>query len=132
MSQIAILLLSIVPHDPGILRESHDSVELNHFYDEHGRLVFDQVIWWDWSCRDERYQVVDWRLVKQPWQVPVMERGGYRCLWLDGEQMRCVYSRSYQESWLQYDPELAEREILPKEARRGLRERKTTVQSRPM
>ena len=40
-----------------------DLVEINHFFDEQGRLVFDQVIFYDWCPEDSRYQVRDWRLL---------------------------------------------------------------------
>ena len=53
----------IAPQDD-VARESVDLIELNHFYDEQGRLVFDQVIFYDWSAADARYNVRAWRLVK--------------------------------------------------------------------
>jgi len=34
-----------------VAREQVDLVELNHFYDEQGRLVFDQLIFYDWAER---------------------------------------------------------------------------------
>jgi len=42
-------------------------------------------------------------------------------MWHDGEQLRNVHSRSIRETWTQYDPELVEREYLPKERRKELR-----------
>jgi len=119
---LALLLLGIIPHDD-VVRESVDLVELNHFYDEHGRLVFDQVIFYDWSPGDSRYMVRAWRLVKNPNILPVRDwdRGGYRSLWQDGEQLRDIHALSFRETWTQYDPELVEREFLPKERRKELR-----------
>lgn len=114
--------LAITPI-PDVLRESVDLVELNHFYDFDGRLVFDQIIFQDWSERDARYQVVAWRLAKTPDILPERDfaRGGYACVWVDGSVVRSVRARDYRESWTQYDPELAEREVLPKERRRELK-----------
>ena len=49
-------------------------------------------------------------------------------MWQDGEQIRHIHSKSIRETWTQYDPELVEREYLPKERRRELR---TVKMSRP-
>src|SRR4051812_20686862 len=100
-----------------VIREYVDLIELNHFYDEHGKLVFDQVIFYDWSWIENRYNVRAWRLVKNPNQLPQqdLENGGYRAFWQDGEYMRYISSKEIRETWTQYDPELIEREYLPKE-----------------
>jgi hypothetical protein len=118
---LALLLLAIVPAEP-ILVDHVDLVELNHFYDEQGRLVFDQVIFYNWSPAAERFQVVDWRLVKDGTQLPAHDwrQGCYVATWQDGEVLRRVTAASYRETWTQYDPELVEREHLPKDARRKL------------
>lgn len=47
-----------------VLTDKVDVVEVNHFYDEQGRYVFDQVIYYDWNRYEGRYDVVDWRLIK--------------------------------------------------------------------
>lgn len=106
-----------------VIRESVDLIELNHFYDEHGRLVFDQVIFYDWSAADCRYNVRAWRLVKNPAQLPQRDwaKGCYSAMWQDGEQLRQVQAKSFSETWTQYDPELLERQIAPVANRRGLR-----------
>ena len=49
---------------PLVLTDRVDVVELNHFYNGNGELVFDQVVWWDWNSAESRYDVVDWRLLK--------------------------------------------------------------------
>lgn len=97
-------------------------MELNHFYDEKGKLVFDQVIYYDWSPQQGRYMVRDWKLLKVPGQDPIQqdEDGDYVAAWYDGEWLRVVRSPLVHESWTQYDPELVEREFLPKEDRAEL------------
>lgn len=122
MCGLVLLLLSIVPRDD-VARESVDLIELNHFYDEHGRLVFDQVIFFDWASSESRYNVRAWRLVRSPSQLPHRDwaGGGYSATWQDGEQSRHIRSKSIRETWTQYDPELVEREFLPKEKRKELR-----------
>ncbi|ADB17785.1 hypothetical protein Psta_3121 [Pirellula staleyi DSM 6068] len=119
---VLLLTCGISPQED-VAREVVDLMEVNHFYDEEGRLVFDQVIFYDWSADDSRYMVRAWRLVKNPAQLPQKnwQVGGYVAVWQDGEILRKVHSQAMRESWTQYDPELVEREFLPKEKRRELR-----------
>lgn len=139
-SILAALILSIIPQDDGICRDFVDLVELNHFYDEKGELVFNQLIWYDWSEFEGRFQVRAWRPVRshaampirqwfdkfdsQPANLlsglPVKGRGMWVSSWADGEAYRCVTAKSFTESWTQHDPELAEREFLPEEKRKEL------------
>ena len=116
-----VVSLGIAPRE-NVAREAVDLIEVNHFYDEHGRLVFDQVIFYDWSQDDARYMVRAWRLVKNPAQLPQRDwkDGGYAAVWQDGDLMRHVRAKSFRETWTQYDPELIEREFLPKERRKEL------------
>jgi hypothetical protein len=137
VSPITIVLSAIVvglgvsPREE-VARETVDLIEVNHFYDEQGRLVFDQVIFYDWSEGDSRYMVRAWRLVKSPTQLPQRDwkSGGYVALWQDcgqgGEVLRRVHSQSIRETWTQHDPELVEREYLPKERRKELQNVKAT------
>jgi hypothetical protein len=62
-------------------------------------------------------------LVKNPSQLPQRDwsGGGYSAMWQDGEQIRHIRSKSIRETWTQYDPELVEREYLPKEKRKELK-----------
>lgn len=119
---LLIAALAILPFT-GPVRESCDLIELNSFYDEYGRLVFDQTIFYDWSDGETRYNVRAWRLVKNPSQIPEREWGGlgYVARWHDGETLREMRSKWMRRTWLQYDPELVEREHLPKERRKELR-----------
>jgi hypothetical protein len=130
MLKLALLSLALVIHRDDVARESVDLIELNHFYDEHGRLVFDQVIFYDWSAADARYNVRAWRLVKNPAQLPERDwaTGRYRAIWQEGEQLRDILAPSFRETWTQHDPEVDEREYLPKERRKELR---TVKVSRP-
>ena len=116
-----VVACGIAPLDD-VPYESVDLIEVNHFYDEQGRLVFDQVIFYDWAPRDSRYMVRAWRLVKSPSQLPKQDfrEGGYTAVWHDGDILRHVRAESKRETWTQYDPELVEREFLPKERRKEL------------
>ena len=118
------LLLALPARDEVVLADACDVIELNHFYDDAGRHVFDQVIFYTWD--GSRHQVLDWRLVKSPSYLPQRSaRGAWQCLFVDGSSrdvLRQVTGRSFRETWTQFDPELAEREVLPKEHRRLLRQ----------
>lgn len=126
MSTLVTLLLCVIPPPPVALEDTADKVEVNHLYNEEGQLVFDQLIWYDWSPKDRRDQVRAWRLVKVPEILPRRQWGSNLHLshWMDGEILRKVYARSTTETWTQIgvdgDPELAEREYLPKEERKEL------------
>lgn len=119
-----LLILAFLPQPSAVLRDSCDLVEVNHFYGPCGHLVFDQLILWDWSECEAKYNVRDWRLIKSPGQFPARDhaRGGYSAAWLDGEQLRSIRATHYRETFTQYDPELLEREYLPKDKRRELRQ----------
>lgn len=119
------VLVTVVALNPAenVVSDRVDLTEINHFYDEHGRLVFDQIIFYDWSAADSHYHVRAWRLLKTPSQLPSRDwaTGDFSALWHDGDVLRKVRSEATRESWTQYDPELIEREFLPKEQRRELR-----------
>lgn len=107
--------------------ERVDLIEINHFHDDQGRPVFDQIIFYDWSATDCRYQIRDWRLLKNPNQIPVRRTsdGEYVAVWNDfksRDALRKTQAKLVRETWTQYDPELVEREFLPEGKRRKLRE----------
>jgi len=127
-SAIAWTLFAITP----LLDSRHhrvDLVEVNHLYNDMGEHVLDQVIFWDWCFNSRRHQVRDWRLLRGAaspsgracygpqrlwpfgWQVTLLDDGG----------MRHVYATAIRETWTQYDPEMAERNVLEEQKRRKLR-----------
>jgi hypothetical protein len=124
VSTIGVLaaLCGLSPQED-VASEQVDLIEVNHFYDDQGRHVFDQVIFYDWAEEHGRHMVRAWRLVKNPAQLPQRnwKDGSYSALWYDPDVLRKVQAKSMRESWTQYDPELVEREYLPKEKRTDLR-----------
>ena len=118
---IAMLIALTIPHDV-VVRDRVDVIELNHFYDDCGRHVFDQVIFWDFNWRLSRMEVRAWRMVKSKHQLPRIDHGREDAftLWNDGSVPREVRAPILRESWEQCDPELVNREMVPKERRRGL------------
>ena len=123
---IAVMLASLCLNPiEDVAVDRVDLVELNHFHDEQGKQVFDQIIFYDWSPTRGRYNVLAWRLLKHPSQLPVRDwsTGDYVTVWRDNAIVREVRAETMRESWTQYDPELIERSFLPKEQRRELRKR---------
>jgi hypothetical protein len=118
---LALLLLSIVPRDDTV-RESVDLIELNHTFNENGEPNLDQLIYYHWH-RD-RFEVIAWRMLRSPLMIPYRDHanGGYTAVWVDDrDTLRVVRSKDFRESWTQYDVELLERNVLPRELRRELR-----------
>jgi hypothetical protein len=112
---------------PGISEETVDVIELNHFHDDQGRPVFDQILFYDWSASDGRYQLRDWRLLKSPNQIPLANTRDreYVAVWNDPKTvggMRATKAKIVRETWTHLDPELVEREFLPEHLRRRLKE----------
>jgi hypothetical protein len=127
---IVAAMLSIIPIQD-IIVESHDLVEINHFHDIGGdnRHIFDQIIYYDWEktgLRVERYQVIAWRLLKNENQKPIRDGDGYYTAYFKDEKcggkLRKVMCRAFRETWTQEDVELIEREFLPMDQRKELKE----------
>jgi hypothetical protein len=114
---VAAVLVALTPHD-GPTVTTTDIVEVNHYHDDEGRKVFDQIIWWEWLGGAK--VVRDWRLLKSPHQIPQQRNGWYESTWWDGETLRRVRAKAYKETWTYHDPEVANREFWPKEKRTNL------------
>jgi len=89
-----------------------DLIELNHFYDTRGRLVFDQVIFWERTPEQGRFQVRAWCMVddrellnRRP--VRNEETALYQVDSYDADNRlrRVITSRLFRESWTTIDPE---------------------------
>jgi hypothetical protein len=121
MNALFLILIAVLPSDTAA-REHVDLIEANSFYDDMGRLVFDQLLFFDWSHNDGRYQLRAWRMVKNQSQFPTFSeaRQRYECRWMDGDLERVVSSKAVRRSFTQFDPELTERSHLAKEQRREL------------
>ncbi len=107
-----LILLQPIPLEP--VRDRCVAIEKNNFYDECGRLVFKQFIFRDTD------EIVDWRLVKSGYEL-LHTPTGPSLIWVDGDKFRRVDAKRYYETWTQHDPELIERDVLPKEDRRELK-----------
>ena len=90
-SLITILMASgWLNQNNDVASERVDLIEVNHFYDEQGDLVFDQIIFYDWSHPEGRYHVRAWRLLKTPAQLPrkSWKDRSYVAIWHEGEVLR--------------------------------------------
>lgn len=118
---LLLALLTIGPESPAVT-DHFAAIEINSFYDEHGKHVFDQVIYRDFDG------IADWRLVKCPSMLPT----GRKAIWFDGTCLRKVMGTSVYRTWTQAgvtgDPELEARKELPKEQRRELTSPRITKQ----
>lgn len=123
MKVILLLSVSFLSSDR-FVHDSVDLVEVNHFHDDQAKIIFSQLIWWEWVPWQSEYRVVDWRLIKSPhdWPRRRWERGGWECRWFDKKDgcYRKVFAHDFRETWTQYDPELCDRNCVPQEMRRKL------------
>ena len=121
LTVLGILVFGVAPDSAGmpVMRQRVDMIELNHFVDEEGREVFQQVIFYDWSTEHKRFHVRAWRLVKKPSQVPKRrwDPPMYQCTWNDERVLRQVWAPSMRETWSQQDPERVNRTLLPEDQR---------------
>lgn len=106
----------------GVVRDSVDCIEVSSVYDENGNLNFTQLIFWTFKPEYSAYVVRAWRIVKSPSQLPQKDwkNGGYSVVWEDADIIRHVRATEFRETFLQHDPETADREVWPKELRREL------------
>jgi hypothetical protein len=126
-SSMAIcLLICAVSSNKGhrSTNEHVDLIELNHFYDQQGRLVYDQVIFYEQAPETGRFQVRAWCLVEdREWlsRRPTKNYDSqlYQVDWYDSDQrlLRKITSRLYRESWSQVDPERANKKLLDERMR---------------
>lgn len=119
----ALILLAALTCESGNAARLETSVfdccEVNHFFDEHGRHVFDQFIAWTWNDESCCYDCDGWKLINRAGMVPVKRGRFHESVWFDGERLRRVRCRTVRQTWTQHDPELFERTKLPVENRRG-------------
>ena len=59
-----IILIALLSVPIAFSTHEHvDAIELNHFHDQRGHLVYDQVIFWERTPVNGRFQVRAWCLV---------------------------------------------------------------------
>jgi hypothetical protein len=122
-SWLILLLVAITPgsnrNAAATIKQRVDLIELNHFVDQDGREVFQQVIFYDWSRMNRRFHVRAWRLIKHDSQIPTRHWSPvrYQCQWHDDGLLRQVRAPQLRETWSQSDPERVNRALLPEDQR---------------
>lgn len=109
-----ILLLLAIGPEPPVQIEHVDQIETNHYYDELGRHIFTQRIFW--TRYGDRQAVLDFRMVKDERNYPT----GNKLTWNDSGVIREVRAATKIITHTQHDPECVDRERLPKDCRREL------------
>ncbi len=129
VSNFLLLALTFLTSHSGAgsrdLTERVDLIELNHFYDDLGRNMYDQVIFYEWSPDYRRYHVIAWCLVENDLgRMPskVVGSDDYVVRWHDRDSKvrREVRSNLYRETWTRVDPERANKKLLDEKLRTSL------------
>ncbi len=128
MGQLTLLCLSLLAAsssgNQGVVREQVDMIEVNHFHDDLGRHIYDQVVFYGWSAAAGDYHVRAWCLLDEPsrWPRRNQTSGLYHVRWYDRDQriQREVVSKHYLETWTQVDPERANKKLLDEKYRTAL------------
>jgi hypothetical protein len=112
------------------LTQKVDLIELNHRYDDQGRHCYDQVIFYEWSPDYRRYHVVAWCLVENgSSRMPAFDhnKNRYTVKWFDRDsgQQRIIWSPIYRETWSDWDPERANKELMDEKYRVSLLRQQT-------
>jgi|TARA_Y100000296_G_C5050666_1_gene194658 hypothetical protein len=98
-------------------------IERNNYYDDNGKKIFTQIVFWNFDRVSTRFVVLAWRYDEG--QIRIEPRNGKtRITWLDDDTMRCVIGGKFNETWTQYDPEVFDRQFTPEANRPGLGKRK--------
>lgn len=124
---LLVVILSIFERLANTAAECVDLIEMNHFYDRCGRLVFDQVIFYERAPETGRFQVRAWcmaddreHLNRRPIRNEIT--GRYQVDWFDSDKRltRRISSKLFRESWTQVDPERENKKLLDERLRVSL------------
>ena len=124
----SLLLLIVIgislPSCPTIVDE-FDLVEVNHYVGDQDKIVFDQLILWDWSRLDRRFNAHYWTMMHDGWDDQRMPRRDYKkdrwvIQYVDHDIERVIYCKWFRESWTRVDPERENRILFQEMWRRGL------------
>lgn len=125
-----VALSSSAFRSPSVAVESVDAIELNHFYDKAGKLVYDQIVFYNFSPIDGCFHVRAWCLaedLQQQNRRPIKNEvsGVYQVDWndVDARILRRITSRQFRESWTQTDPEREDKKKLHETSRFSLSKR---------
>ena len=114
---IAALALTTSPvEDPRVVVVVVDRLEINHTYDQDGRLFLDQLIGWNWFD-DAGWVSLWWHQIGHPSgnpsQVRHFGRGRVEVLICHHGRLIRVRACRIHETWTQFDPEIRNRRLVP-------------------
>lgn len=95
-----------------------DAVEVNHFHNSDGDLVFSQTLFREWDFDD--HYIAAWRISTNRQGQQMSIGGRQQLLWAGPNGVRRVFTDRIFETWTQNDPEIDERNARPRAERRGL------------
>ena len=127
MALLAAWMLLLVPGRPIVVRDHVDLMELNRVYNAQGEVTMFQVIFWNWSPREKRYEVVAFHVITEPQNTVLAAKTRrsrvFSYSWYSQQSgvFRVVTAKAFFESHTKYDPEMKDRAVWPLELRRGLR-----------
>ena len=115
MTSILGLVVQLEP-----IRDNVTCIEVNHHCRCDGKELIHQAIFWE--LRNGVWMVRDWRLLKRPEQYPRKDprTGLYYMRWFDRDDYREVRTRTFVETWSEFDPEMQARAVMPQKLRRKL------------
>ncbi len=123
---LVMLATAEVPKSSDV-EEQVDLIELNHFYDDLGRHVYDQLIFYEWAPDAKSFLVRAWCLVDEkqagtvkPWRTWQDRRWHVRYHDRENRFYRKISSQQFRETWTQVDPERANRKLLDERMRTAL------------
>ena len=105
--------------DTGSRIDEVEVLELNHFFDENGKHVFDQLIFWATYPKADLH-VRGWRLVKSKSMIPKKRGDKWETRWERNGVKYVVTARGFKETKTAFDPELRDRKAIPKDKRNNL------------
>lgn len=116
---LAAVLLWLAPA-PQVVEDRCCLIEINHVVSgDTGEESFVQLIAWEFSPFESRFHVQDWRFLKRN-EHAARSGAMWRVTFQDSSDVwRTVTAPAYRETFTTYDPETAERDVLPSCKRRG-------------
>jgi len=114
------LCLNPPPLDPVV--DIVDRIEINHCYYVDGRPFMDQVIFWRWYAKKDKYHIVTRRTIisMPPRPTRDVDTGLYLYIWSDKSCVRKVYAKVFRETYTGFNPDMRDQNDLPRYLRAGL------------
>jgi hypothetical protein len=108
------LLLALSITSRVVLTDCVDLAEVNHFHGDDGKLVFTQLIFWDWCNTRKRYVVRQWQIVDDQSAYSAQRIGGtWKVRYFDREHqmIRIVTAKFFRSTFTDIDPERVDRDM---------------------